>query len=62
MEWLLLLALLVFGAILIKLATLKPAQRSEIRVGLSTHSNKPRLEPSAKLPTPTTLSINYQTK
>lgn len=62
MEWLLLLALAVFGAMLIKLAALKRAQRSEIRAGLSTHSNKPRLEPSAKLPTPATPSIIYQTK
>jgi hypothetical protein len=62
MEWLILLALAVFGALLIKLAAPNRDQRSEIRAGLSTYSNKPRLEPSVKLPTPATPSINYQTK
>ena len=60
MEWLVMGALVLLGALLIKLITERSARKEEVE-SFGKGDAKPRLEPNANLPLPETPSVSYRT-
>lgn len=61
MEWLVMGALVLLGALFIKLITERSARKEEVESSGKKGDAKPRLEPNANLPLPETPSVSYRT-